>query len=85
VSFRLMQFPPQSSTRIIRMRAIREPWSGPRMYSTESGFLRSWIENEDNSAQERTNWGAISGLALSIVIGASFWTGIALLIERVWR
>jgi hypothetical protein len=55
------------------------------MYSTESGFLRSWIENEDNSAQERTNWGAISGLALSIVIGASFWTGIALLIERVWR
>ncbi|MGA2099720.1 MAG: hypothetical protein ABSG34_01395 [Candidatus Sulfotelmatobacter sp.] len=85
MSFRLMQFPPQSIGRVIRMKAIREPWSGPSVYSHGGGFLQSWIEDEDSDTTKRTNWGAISGLALSVVISAGFWTGLALLIQRVWR
>jgi hypothetical protein len=79
-----MQFPPQSSTRVIRLQAIREPWSAAG-YTTESGFLRSWIKNEDGEQRERTNWGAIYGLALSLVVSAGFWTGVGLLVERVWK
>jgi hypothetical protein len=83
VSFRLMQFPPQSSTRVIRLQAIREPWSAP-VYTTESGFLRSWIKNEDGE-RERTNWGAIYGLALSLLVSVGFWTGVGVIVERVWK
>ena len=80
-----MQFPPQSSTRVIRMKAIREPWSGSPVYTTDSGFLKSFLEREDSSEPERSKWGAISGLALSIVVSAGFWAGVALLVERVWK
>ena len=80
-----MQFPPQSIGRVIRMKAIREPWSGPSMYSPGAGFLQSFIENDDSEEPKRTNWGAISGLALSVVVSAGCWAGIALLIQRVWR
>lgn len=85
MSFRLMQFPPQSIGRVIRMKAIREPWSGPSMYSPGAGFLQSFIEDDENVAPKRTNWGAISGLALSVIVSAGFWTGLAVLIQRVWR
>jgi hypothetical protein len=85
VSFRLMQFPPQSTTRVIRLLAIREPWSGPSVYSTEAGFVQSWINHDDNDRRGRSRLGAISGLALSVVLSAGFWTGLAVLVGRVWR
>lgn len=84
MSFRLLQFSPQGSSRVIRMRPIPEQWSSG-MYSTESGFVRAWLEHDETGIKTQTNWGAISGLALSAVISAGFWTGVALLIERVWR
>ena len=55
------------------------------MYSPESGFVQAWVEHDESSFRTRTNWGAISGLALSAVISAGFWTGVAVLIERIWR
>ena len=85
MSFRLMQFPPQSSARVIRMLAIREPWSGPSMYSAKAGFLQSWTDHEENDRRDRTKLGAISGLALSLVVSAGFWTGLAVLVERILR
>ena len=85
MSFRQLQLSPQASTRIIRMRAIPDSWCNPSAYSREMDFLKSWFEDDESSAQGRTNWGAISGLALSVVVSASFWLGIALVVERVWK
>ena len=85
MSFRLMQFPPQSSTRVIRMLAIREPWSESAMYSAKAGLWQSWIHNDEADRQDRTKWGAISGLALSLVVSAGFWTGLAVLVGRILR
>ena len=85
MSFRQLQLSPQVSTRIIRMRAIPESWCSPSVYSREMDFLKSWFEHDESGSQGRTNWGAISGLALSVVVSASFWLGIALVVERVWK
>ena len=30
-------------------------------------------------------WGAVFGLAITLGVGLSFWTGIGLLIARLWR
>jgi hypothetical protein len=85
VGFKLLQFSPQGSSRVIRMRAIPEQWSGSRLYSTDSGFVQAWLEHEESCVGQRTNWAAISGLALSAVISAGFWTAVAVLIERIWK
>ncbi len=82
---KLLPFSPRTGNRVLRMRAIPEQWSGSQLYSPEVAFLRVWLEPEERNPERRTNWGAISGLALSAVISAGFWTGIAILIGRIVR
>jgi hypothetical protein len=84
----MLQFSPQASTRVIRMTAIPEPWSTPSKYSkysSELGFLTSWFETEDAMFRGSINWGAVSGLALSIALSAAFWTALAVVVERIWK
>lgn len=85
MSFKLLPFSPRTSSRVLRMRAIPEQWSGSQMYSPEMGFVRVWLEAEESSPKKEPNWGAIYGLALSAVISAGFWAGVALLIERICK
>jgi hypothetical protein len=42
-------------------------------------------DNQSDPTNERRhiNWGAISGLALSLAISASFWAGVGVLISRM--
>ena len=87
MSFESFELSPQASTRVIRMRAIPESWSAqsPR---PNLGFLRSWFEIDsdfEDGGPHRINWGALAGLAVSIAVSAAFWTGAALIIERIWR
>jgi len=89
VSFRILQFPSEGTTRVLRMRAIPEHWSTPSGYSPEIGFLRAWFEDDSpcsgNQSENRVNWGAVSGLALSVVLSVTFWTGVGVLIARLVR
>ena len=66
------------------MRAIPEHWSTPSGFSPEIGFFQSWFQ-DDGCADENIgsiNWGAVAGLALSVVVSASFWAGVGVLIAR---
>jgi hypothetical protein len=86
MSFKLLQFSPQTSTRAIRMRIVPERWSEGYEYSRGVRFLPAWMEMEDEggaSGKRDINWGALSGLALSFVISGSFWVGIGLLVARI--
>jgi hypothetical protein len=40
---------------------------------------------EGHHAAGFINWGTLLGLAITIGIGAGFWTGVGLLIARFWR
>jgi len=85
VSSKLLQFVPKASTRI---RIQSESWSAPVGCARDIGFLRSWFENDfsdDAQEQGQINWGAISGLALSLAVSAAFWAGLVLFIEWVWK
>jgi hypothetical protein len=33
----------------------------------------------------RLNWNKVLGLAFAIALSASIWTGIVLVVERIWR
>lgn len=85
MSFRLLQFSPGPSTRIIRMRAIPQRWFAPSPYTPQLGFLRLWLEDDDSTVKKSINWGAISGLALSLAVSSAFWMGLALTVERIWK
>ena len=52
-------------------------------------FLQSWFEDDavvsESGEGARINWGAISGMVLAFAISAIFWTGVGLIIERIWK
>jgi hypothetical protein len=81
MSFKLLQVPPQASTRTMHV-PVR--WMGLDSGLGGSGFLSSWLGDENDSEQRRRriNWGAIAGLALSFAISSGFWAGVGLLIAR---
>ncbi len=88
MTFKMYQFSPESNSRVIRMIAIPERWSTP--YSPDLGFLHSWLQDDDDSRSEgaprrQVNWGAISGLALSLTISVTFWAGLAIAVERLLK
>jgi len=88
MSFKVIKFSPQASTRAIRMRAVSEPWSDPHGPSRDLGFLRSWLEDDSSPLKiepRRVNWGAISGLGLSLTVSAGFWIGVVVVVQRLWR
>lgn len=87
MTFRVLQFPAEESTRVIRMKRIPESWMGSYTYRGDSGFLSSWLDdsNDVDPGPGHINWGAIAGLGLSVAISAGFWVAVALLIERLAR
>lgn len=88
MSFRVLQFPAEGTTRVLRMRMIPEHWGTPSGYSPEISFFQSWFEDDslaDGHNARKINWGAISGLALSVVVSASFWAGAGVLIAHFVR
>ncbi len=85
---KVWQLSPQAGTRVTaRSIAVQDSWSGPSASTLDMGFLRSWFESDTDfdDSHRGTNWGAISGLALSVAISASFWAGVVWIGTRVWR
>jgi hypothetical protein len=89
MSYRVLQLSPQLSTRTSRRRInVLESWTSPSANALDVGFLQSCFEDDsefDRDEQDCTNWGAISGLALSIAFSASFWAGVGWAVARVWK
>ena len=88
MSFKLLQFPPQPSTRAIRMTAVPARWVSQEGCTGNAGFLHFWLEDEDTNSglpPRRLNWGAMSGLLISLSISGAFWIGVGSLIARFVR
>ena len=98
MSSKVLQLSPQSSTRILRKKIAAQPsWipaPAPSLdmsldLSLDIGFLRSWFESEpdlaESSAGPPVNWGAISGMALSVVFSLICWAGAIWIVARIWR
>lgn len=81
MSFKLVNFPPQASTRTMRV-PVR--WVCLDSSLGESGFLSSWLGDDNDPDQRRRhiNWGVIAGLAVSFAISSGFWAGVGFMIAR---
>lgn len=88
MSFKLLQFSPQASTRAVRMKMVPERWIEGYEYSRGVRFLPAWLEDDSDFAggtRRHIKWAAISGLALSVAVSGGFWVGVGLLIARIVR
>jgi hypothetical protein len=98
LSSKILQLSPRSSTRIPRRKiAAQHSWSAvpaPSLdmsldLSLDMGFVRSWFESEsdlaESSAERQVNWGAISGMALSVVFSLVCWAGVIWIVAHFWR
>jgi len=86
MSFKLLQFSPQASTRALRMKMVPERWTEGYEYSRGVKFLPAWLEDDSDlveGARRHIKWAAISGLALSVAVSGGFWVGVGLLIGRI--
>ena len=88
MEFKVLQFPPEGSSRVVRMTTVPKQWSTSAGYAPEMGFFESWMETDsipDAREVPTVNWGAIYGLAISVAISATFWIGAILLVERLLK
>jgi hypothetical protein len=84
VSFKLLQFPPQTSTRTMR---VPMRWVGLDGSMGGTGFLSSWLGDDNDSDPQRqgVNWGAVAGLAIAFMISGGFWAGVGVLVARALK
>jgi len=84
MSFKLLQFPPQASTRSMRV-PVR--WIELDECMGADGFLSSWLGDDKDPVNSRAhiNWGAVTGLAISLVIGGGFWAVLGLMVARLLK
>src|SRR5271168_1761497 len=50
--------------------------------------FQSWLARNpdtDRSTRRSVSWGKMLGLALTVKTGATFWTGVGLLVARLWK
>lgn len=66
--------------------SVQNRWSMPFGNPWEATFFRSWlIYDPELDPQRRKNRDVVLGMALVLVISASFWIGVGLAIARVWK
>jgi hypothetical protein len=88
MSGKVLQLSPQISTRFTSSRtALQDSRSAQPVASLDMGFLPSWFESDSASdkGRRRINWGAISGLAISIVVSGGVWAGVLWMVSRFWK
>jgi hypothetical protein len=85
MSFKLLQFSPQTSTRTIRIQAMPDRWTNGYTHPCDMGLGGSWRGDFESSERGKSgmNWGAISGLAISLAVSCGFWAGMGYLISRI--
>lgn len=65
-----------------------ERWQVPFSHWENAKFYRSWLVydfNPQGAATRGIDWNVLLGLAFTVGVSASFWTGVGLLIARVWN
>jgi|HubBroStandDraft_1064217.scaffolds.fasta_scaffold122658_4 hypothetical protein len=92
MSSKVSQLSPRASTRVVRNKVSVQNSRVNRSanaldISLEAGFLQSWFAYDPDLDAGSTgiNWGAISGLALSIAISVSCWAGVVWTVTHVLR
>ena len=67
----------------------QEAWGEPPADSQDAKFLRSWLVydsvTEGDTGTNRSARSIALGLLVAFAISASFWTGIGLIVTRVWK
>jgi len=66
----------------------RERWVSPFTNSEDARFFRSWLVYDSDLEGENTHgirWNMILGLALAVIVSATIWLGVGLMIERAWK
>jgi len=89
MSYKVSQRSPPMGTRSTQGEVfVRTPASGLPEGSWDVQFWRSWLQHNSNPKRSDCglmSWGTIFGLAFTVVVGATFWTGIGFLVARFWK
>ena len=89
MSYKSQLFPLSSTCETPLRQRISQAWGSSPSNLEDTRFLRSWLvydsELETGRTRGRVNWNMVLGLALAATVSAGFWTGVGLVIARVWK
>jgi hypothetical protein len=89
MSYKSQLFPQSGTSETPWRLPIKGRWGSSPAHLQDVKLLRSWLvydsETSAGIVRRRVNWNLLLGLAGVVVISASFWAGIGLLISRVWK
>ena len=67
---------------------LTDQWNAPPASWEDVKFFRSWLvydsDIEINSSRD-INWSMVLGLALAMIVSATFWTGLGFTIAYFWQ
>ena len=88
MSYKLQLFPLSSTEAILKRLPAKIAGEMPANVE-DARFLRSWLvydsEIQRNRTTGRSNRSIALGLTVAICLSAFFWTGIGLMLARMWR
>jgi hypothetical protein len=89
MSYKSQLFPLSSTCETPLRQRISQAWGSSPSNLEDTRFLRSWLvydsELETGRTRGRVNWNMVLGLVLAATVSAGFWTGVGLMIARVWK
>ncbi len=89
MSCKVKLFPLSSTREVPRGLPLRTLWSEPPAKSENAKVVCSLVVNNSDfphdSTSGRSHRSIALGLALAFCVSASFWTGIAFVVARVWK
>lgn len=80
--------PPMVTRRTAREVFVHVPSHERSEDSWEAQSWRSWLKRDAKLQLSRSrvmNWATILGLALTVIVGATFWTAVGFFVARLWK
>ncbi len=66
-------------------RSLKERSTNAQVWRSYRQVWSSWMQGAKTPVRVQMNWGAICALAVTVMVGAGFWTGLGFLVARLWK
>jgi hypothetical protein len=88
MNYKLQPFPVTSTRESRVLPPSSKTWGVAPESLEDPKFFRSWLVYDSDLKTTRTgrvNWNVVLGLGLVVILSASFWATIGLMMARFWK
>ena len=86
MEYRLQLSPPSDVRKSqLKLRSVASQ-GRPQAFWQDAKLFRSWLYYDFEDLNDTcASWNGVLGLGIAVVFSVAFWTGVALLVSRLWK